>query len=313
MTGSRDPTRSQGLRRNGRAVVNRKVFELHRQFRETLQERDLVGLRQRDVVPSTFIGFVESSSNRVDRSEVMVRQIVQHVLDSDWLHELIRRAVQKGVEQVGQELRVDIADIDASDVAMFQSAAATVEVDGIAGETVRRVMRGVVMAIESQWRPELLMRELRVMLEKITRRRLALLVNTSVVRAVNGGKLYGYRANGIKQVGIDPEWLPHIHSRDSVVLLHDKVVAKKHKTQRLSAGQQRRREARERKMERELGGGVEVLTAEDDRVCQECEDISAGGPYDLDEARGLIPAHVNCRCAFVPVGDERFAEIEHDE
>ena len=312
MTGSRDPTRSQGLRRSGRAVVNRKVFELHRQFRETLQERDLVGLRQRNEVPSTFIGFVESSSNRVDRSEAMVRQIVQHVLDSDWLHELIRRAVQKGVEQVGQELKVDIADIDANDVAMFQSAAATLEVDGIAGETVRRVMRGVVMAIELQWRPEVLMRELRVMLEKITRRRLSLLVNTSVVKGVNGGKLYGYRANGIKQVGIDPEWLPHIHSRDSVVL-HDKVVAKKHKTQRLTASQQRRREARERKMERELGGGVEVLTAEDDKVCEDCQDISAGGPYDLDEARGLIPAHPNCRCAFVPVDDERFAEVEHDE
>jgi hypothetical protein len=45
---------------------------------------------------------------------------------------------------------------------------------------------------------------------------------------------------------------------------------------------------------------VNVLTAGDDLVCQVCEDISEEGPYSLDEAQGLIPAHPNCRCAFVP-------------
>jgi hypothetical protein len=45
---------------------------------------------------------------------------------------------------------------------------------------------------------------------------------------------------------------------------------------------------------------VNVLTAGDDLVCQICEDISEEGPYSLDEAQGLIPAHPNCRCAFVP-------------
>ena len=44
---------------------------------------------------------------------------------------------------------------------------------------------------------------------------------------------------------------------------------------------------------------VSVLTAGDDRVCSICEDIAEEGPYDIDQARGLIPAHPNCRCAFV--------------
>ena len=55
---------------------------------------------------------------------------------------------------------------------------------------------------------------------------------------------------------------------------------------------------------------VNVLTAGDDRVCQDCEDIAADGPYELAEARDLIPAHPNCRCAFIPFGDKRFAPIE---
>ena len=51
--------------------------------------------------------------------------------------------------------------------------------------------------------------------------------------------------------------------------------------------------------ERLLGMGefVNVLTAGDDKVCQECEDLAAGGPYSLEEAQGRLPAHVNCRCA----------------
>lgn len=48
--------------------------------------------------------------------------------------------------------------------------------------------------------------------------------------------------------------------------------------------------------------GVEVeaewLTAAD--PCPICEALAAGGPYTLEEARGMIPAHPNCRCAWAP-------------
>ena len=54
---------------------------------------------------------------------------------------------------------------------------------------------------------------------------------------------------------------------------------------------------------------VEVLTAGDEFVCQTCQDISDNGPYTLDEADGLIPAHPLCRCAFVPTWDKRFAPV----
>jgi 8-oxo-dGTP pyrophosphatase MutT (NUDIX family)/GNAT superfamily N-acetyltransferase len=49
-------------------------------------------------------------------------------------------------------------------------------------------------------------------------------------------------------------------------------------------------------------GEVDVLTAEDDRVCKTCLKISNNGPYTIKRAINLIPAHVNCRCCFVPVG-----------
>lgn len=46
---------------------------------------------------------------------------------------------------------------------------------------------------------------------------------------------------------------------------------------------------------------AEVLTAGDDKVCEICEDLASRGPYSIDEARGMIPAHPNCRCTLLPI------------
>lgn len=45
---------------------------------------------------------------------------------------------------------------------------------------------------------------------------------------------------------------------------------------------------------------VNVQTAEDEKVCPECERIAEEGPYSLGEAQTLIPHHPNCRCTLVP-------------
>ena len=51
---------------------------------------------------------------------------------------------------------------------------------------------------------------------------------------------------------------------------------------------------------------VKILTAGDDRVCDICNDAAADGPYTLDEARGMLPFHVGCRCSVIPAFDKRF-------
>ncbi|MDY6780218.1 MAG: minor capsid protein [Halobacteria archaeon] len=50
----------------------------------------------------------------------------------------------------------------------------------------------------------------------------------------------------------------------------------------------------------EVAGKAEWLTAEDDQVCEICEGLE-GQVYAIDEARGLIPIHPNCRCTWLPV------------
>ena len=65
--------------------------------------------------------------------------------------------------------------------------------------------------------------------------------------------------------------------------------------------------------------GVEVeaefATAGDESVCPECEELE-GKVYSIEESRGVIPVHPNCRCAWLPVvgdGDKQPAETEEVE
>ena len=52
---------------------------------------------------------------------------------------------------------------------------------------------------------------------------------------------------------------------------------------------------------KEVGAMVEWSTAGDERVCEECLGMEAE-VFTIDEARGLIPLHPNCRCAWLPAG-----------
>lgn len=50
-----------------------------------------------------------------------------------------------------------------------------------------------------------------------------------------------------------------------------------------------------------VGLEAEFTTSGDEAVCQKCEDLAKGGPYTIAQARGLIPAHPGCRCAWFPI------------
>lgn len=55
---------------------------------------------------------------------------------------------------------------------------------------------------------------------------------------------------------------------------------------------------------KEVGIVVEWSTAGDDRVCPWCEPLD-GTIMTIEEARGLIPRHPNCRCAWIPASKVR--------
>ena len=50
----------------------------------------------------------------------------------------------------------------------------------------------------------------------------------------------------------------------------------------------------------EVEGKAEFVTAGDDRVCPDCQDLE-GQIFTLERASGVIPVHPNCRCTWLPV------------
>lgn len=52
----------------------------------------------------------------------------------------------------------------------------------------------------------------------------------------------------------------------------------------------------------EVSAMVEWSTADDEKVCPACEALE-GKVFKITEARGLIPRHPNCRCAWIPAED----------
>ncbi len=56
---------------------------------------------------------------------------------------------------------------------------------------------------------------------------------------------------------------------------------------------------------KEVGIEAELSTAGDDLVCERCSAVESDGPYLVKKARGMIPVHPNCRCAWVPVTERK--------
>ena len=245
---SRDPTRSTRLRSQGRGIVTRKVHALGQGLRVAFGEQDVAGLRKKEPQPVQFINWDESFAVRLDRSEEITRRHIRGAMLSPpgWLSEIIERAIALGIAQAGQELRVAMEHLDPTEVEQLHTYAAVNEVKGIANETNRRIMRHISDAMDAKWSPDELMRGVRATLEKITRYQLNMLVNTGVVRAVNAGKLLAYEDQGVRQVGIIPEWMPSMVHHDHI---HDaKKRGRKYNPRAKSKRTQQRREKAEREL-----------------------------------------------------------------
>jgi SPP1 gp7 family putative phage head morphogenesis protein len=59
-----------------------------------------------------------------------------------------------------------------------------------------------------------------------------------------------------------------------------------------------------------LGVMAEIATAQDDRVCEACNDLN-GVVLTVDEAEGILPVHTSCRCALIPanVGEDEEDQV----
>jgi hypothetical protein len=281
----RDPTRTLDLRRKFIRSLEKRWKRVSRLVTEAVATQDMFGL---SLANAHALQIVAMSSGRVPAFQQWIdAALADTILGMDrelWIGGFIREAYQRGwtaaTLQVGRDLPLNI---DRADIITKLTIA---ELQGVIEAFSQRAVRAFSDGLMSHLPPATVARSIRKEVDKVGIVRSRMTVQSMVVRANGEAALDCFQTAGRTHVDVLPETMP------SPGRMHAIRDAKA-----------RSRRARRRGTR---SATVEVLTAGDDDVCIICQDISESGPYAIADARGLIPAHPNCRCAFVPAEDKRF-------
>lgn len=200
-------------------------------------------------------------------------------VNGSWTLNFVRQATNHGALYARKSAAGVSSPSAPADRTLILQAFAITELQGIMEAVSQQAVRVFAQGQLADTPATTIINTIRTVIGKTGKERGHLLVGFIAVRAFNAAAIDGFRAIGITSVGIDPERLPRIRVTDA---------------------------------NEDLRGLVNVLTAGDDDVCPICQDLADAGPYSLDEAEGLLPAHPRCRCAVTPAHDERYADDPED-
>jgi len=304
-----DPTQTGDLRKRYSIELDIRWRKFNNQLRAALLGQDLLGLTDRilsegfslaalspDGRLRFYQGFVDQSLNRM---------VLEH--DASFLDPMIDHAYRRGLSRA-QKLSRAVEPPTTRDTISHLQQLTLVELQGICEAVSQRLVRLGAEAQIVRQKPAELARLSTHAINTIGVPRSHAMVSTMVVKAHSVATLDTFEAAGVRQVGLVPEYVRPFHVRvgDAAIFPLPPALRRIGKSLRTIARIRKEESLLEKAFK---GMQVEVLTAGDDLVCDECEEIAADGPYDIDEARSLIPAHPNCRCAFVPEGSELFGSL----
>jgi hypothetical protein len=179
---------------------------------------------------------------------------------------------------------------------------AVVELQGIIEAVSQQAVRAVAYGLLHGQRPNTISRAVQSRIDAVGVPRSTSLVELLVVKAFSEGTLDVYESAGVRRVGLVPESLVAKTTDARKVSPTGRFGTRSRTGEAPGERTIQRIKKQERETERALVGGlVKVQTAGDNRVCKICRGIAKRGPYKINKARTLIPAHPRCRCVFVPV------------
>jgi hypothetical protein len=277
MKRSSDPTRTSRIRSSFRRELNRRVAVYLMNLRREVVDNDFLGLLDRSPMhPALFPLNTRMPPDAATKLQSLSNYAYQLgyatvVQEGHWMKPVAYEAFNSGV-RAGAKWSDDDRPKSLDEMLL---AYYVHELEGIVDAAVQRIARAGALAMQRGYKPAMLYSQIVAVVRKILIERANMLGHQLVVQQHNLGRIAQMRAAGFTHVGVIPE-------------------SRQHAPRRVRDGFADAEEV------------VEVLTAGDEDVCEECEDIADSGPYTMDEAETLIPAHPRCRCAVVPVEDERF-------
>lgn len=297
-----DPTQTADIRKRYSTLLDIRWRKTNVQLRDAVIAQDILGLSNQ---PGAFGLAALSADGRLRAFQSWFDQTLERIVlehDAGYLDKMIEHTFRRAMSRA-QKLTRPVEPPDMADTISHLQQFALVELQGIAEAVSQRVVRLGADAQISHQKPIELARLGSHAIETVGITRSRQMVATMVVKTHGVATLDTFEQAGVQQVGLVPEHVRKLPVKDAAIW-----PALRRLGRSLRTIQRIRRE--EGLIEKVFEGlEVEVLTAGDDRVCDECEGIAADGPYSIDEARSLIPAHPNCRCAFVPAGDFLFGTL----
>jgi hypothetical protein len=319
-----DPTGTAKLRTKFTSDFNKRWASVRQATREMIDRQDILGLKGSSMMQMAAPGITLSGT----RQEMFTRWFDQMLIraiygnDGTWLGVYLKEAFQLGTRFAQERIGEPITNKNSQHRFDGLHALARAEMSGIMEAVKQKAVRIVSLGIATNQKPMAIIRGVWAAIDKVGVVRSSAMLNLMVVKSFGDASLDVYESANITAVGLIPEGRANAKAQqDSKIETKDarKKSGRSRKTgpgsrasrkQTPSASTIGRIERANKRLQKAVGEFVNVRTAGDDDVCPTCERIAEDGPYAIDTARALIPAHPHCRCAFIPADDGRFSQIE---
>jgi hypothetical protein len=289
-----DPTGTSDIRSRFRSDMSKRWSQLRQLTSSAITSDNILGLG-----PLTTQTVVRSADPVHEFQSFIDAALTRLFGDGTWTQHYLDEAAARARSRVYRTVAaMGPAQFDNTHIVV--NSAAAVELQGVVEAVSQRTVRAVSMGLLARARPQQIARDVAQAITTVGKARGDALVDVSINSAFNHMTLDTLKTLGFTRVAIEPE---HVHApvtrgRDAVMDRKTMSPGSRLRGREPSRATYFRIKQRERELE--ALGEVEVVTAGDDKVCPICQGISEDGPYEIDRARSLIPAHPHCRCAFVP-------------
>lgn len=283
-----DPTRTALVRRKFMADVKRRFVLLRKDVNELLVKGDAFGLKPRAVQNTRFMFHTAPEQVNAFR-KWLATQIQYRILGNQteqieqaWWDQYVKEGYAKGAGRAFDDVRKPLSKIEEKSVSDFYA--------GTKSEFLRSSF-GKPVAVE---KVKLLSGRVFTELKGITEE-----MSTKLTRSLTDGLVQGQNPKVIART-MD-------QAIDGISRSRAMTIAR---TEIIRCHAEGQLDALEAMGVTEVGVMVEWATANDDRVCAACMDLE-NVVLAIDEARGMLPRHPNCRCAFIPanVGESESGQV----
>ena len=292
-----DPTRTTTLRTAFSKDMKRRFVEICRGIATAVYEKDCFGLNENihtlQVTPPDYQAFAFLSSaekleafmkwlqQQVDKGLLSVSQFMQlgSFINKSWTGLYVLDAYKRGILRARMEMKkagYDVPSIEETGGIMIAIGMLDhVENLGLLYTRTFNELKGVTNAMDQQIS--------RILAQGLADGDSPLLLARKLVAVING--------QGIGDLGITDSlgrFIPTMRRADMIA--RTELIRSFH----IANIQEMRNWGVEG-----VYAEVEFRTAGDNRVCSRCQALE-GKVYTLDEAEGVIPVHIGCRCMMLP-------------